>query len=159
MTKSIILTSGVGAGVTPLAAFDTALMGAGVSNYNLIPLSSVIPPGSAIVQGKYITPENEYGDRLYVVMACQRETVPGKLAVAGIGWTQMEDGRGLFVEFHDQDRGQMRKDITNTLNQMISNRSCFYGPIKMKMSSIRCVDKPVCALVIAVYKSSPWNQI
>ena len=40
----IRLSSGRGEGPTPLAAFDAALLDAGVSNYNLLPLSSVIPP-------------------------------------------------------------------------------------------------------------------
>jgi arginine decarboxylase len=40
----IHVSSGRGEGPTPLAAFDAALRDAGVSNYNLIALSSVIPP-------------------------------------------------------------------------------------------------------------------
>lgn len=37
----IYVTTGTGEGPTPLAAFDAALINAGVANYNLICLSSV----------------------------------------------------------------------------------------------------------------------
>ena len=45
-TMQIHLASGVGSGPTELAAFDAALAAAGVANYNLLYLSSVIPPAS-----------------------------------------------------------------------------------------------------------------
>jgi arginine decarboxylase len=44
----IQVTTGTGEGPTPLAAFDAALLDAGVANYNLICLSSVIPEASVI---------------------------------------------------------------------------------------------------------------
>jgi arginine decarboxylase len=43
----IQVTTGTGEGPTPLAAFDAALLDAGVANYNLILLSSVIPAGAS----------------------------------------------------------------------------------------------------------------
>jgi arginine decarboxylase len=101
----IRLTPGVGSGPTELAAFDAALMDAGVANYNLICLSSVIPPGSEIERGRYRTPAHEYGRRLYVVLSQMRQSTPGAWAHAGIGWMQNSERRhGLFVELHDEDR-------------------------------------------------------
>ena len=43
---TIHLSSGTGEGPTPLAAFDAALWHASVANYNLLCLSSVIPPNA-----------------------------------------------------------------------------------------------------------------
>src|SRR5690606_8611394 len=40
-----------GTGPTSLAAFDDALRAVGVANFNLIRLSSVIPPGSRVTAG------------------------------------------------------------------------------------------------------------
>src|SRR5579859_541951 len=97
----IMITPGQGTGPTSVAAFDAALSAAGVLNYNLIHLSSVIPPCSTIVRERYVAPvdRDEYGHRLYVVMAPRDEMVEGAEAWAGIGWTQEKgDGRGLFVE-------------------------------------------------------------
>ena len=45
------MRTATGTGRTLLAAFDDALLAAGVANFNLITLSSVIPPGSSIRVG------------------------------------------------------------------------------------------------------------
>jgi len=43
-TSSVLLTSGSAVGKTPLNAFDNALRNAGIADFNLIKVSSVIPP-------------------------------------------------------------------------------------------------------------------
>ena len=43
-TNRYTLVSGVGSGNTELNAFDNALYNAGVGNYNLIKVSSILPP-------------------------------------------------------------------------------------------------------------------
>ena len=45
----IILTSGIGIGSTKLNAFDNALLNAGIGNFNLLSVSSIIPPKAKIV--------------------------------------------------------------------------------------------------------------
>jgi arginine decarboxylase len=47
---TIHIASGVGTGPTKMAAFDSALQAAGAANYNLIRLSSIVPPGSRIIE-------------------------------------------------------------------------------------------------------------
>ena len=44
----IRLSRATGTGPTALAAFDAALRGAGTANFNLVRLSSVIPPASTV---------------------------------------------------------------------------------------------------------------
>jgi Pyruvoyl-dependent arginine decarboxylase (PvlArgDC) len=73
----IRLTSGFGTGPTRLAAFDAALREAGIANFNLILLSSVIPAGSELVDAGAAAeprspPIGDWGDRLYIVLADQR---------------------------------------------------------------------------------------
>src|SRR5476649_734323 len=98
---TIDIAAGAGTGPTKLSAFDAALSAAGVANYNLIRLSSIVPPGSEIrthdepIQTQF----GEWGDKLYVVMAEMRVDTPNAEAWAGIGWVQdHETGKGLFVE-------------------------------------------------------------
>ena len=69
----IRLCSGTGEGPTLLAAFDAALMDAGVADHNLLCLSSVIPPNAVIVREKYRMPASDYVNRLYVVMSEMRQ--------------------------------------------------------------------------------------
>src|ERR1700734_2746613 len=96
----IEITSGCGAAPTALAAFDCALLDAGIANFNLLYLSSIIPAGTTLVRKKpEVQSLEHWGDRLYVVIAQQRETETGTEAWAGIGWVQEEaSARGLFVE-------------------------------------------------------------
>jgi arginine decarboxylase len=154
----IHLSTGRGEGPTPLAAFDAALRDAGVANYNLICLSSVIPPNSEIVRTRFDPPGDEYGHQLYVVMARMDEQIPGRIAWAGLGWTQdCGDGRGLFVELHGSDRADVERRIHATLESMMPARSYAYGPIQSEIVGVECHNQPVCALVIAVYKSRGWD--
>lgn len=153
----IYVTSGTGEGPTPVAAFDAALINAGIANYNLIRLSSVIPVGSVIQRTKYIASPNEYGYQLYVVIARHDEKQQGKTAWAGLGWTQDKDsGCGLFVETGGSDRSQLEKYMQTTLEFMIASRHFPYGTIESEIVGLACRDKPVCALVIAVYQSKGW---
>lgn len=153
----ITLACGTGRGPTELAAFDAALLDAGIANYNLICLSSVIPPGSQIEFARYRTPPAEYGQRLYVVMSQMRECRPGRSVHAGIGWARdPEHGQGLFVELHDRDRARLDHDLRATLASMQRNRGVVLGPTETRIASATCEAEPVCALVIAVYGSEPW---
>jgi arginine decarboxylase len=154
---AIHIARGLGRGPTRLAAFDTALLDAGVANYNLICLSSVIPPGSSIVRRRWQTPPQHYGQRLYVVLSEMREDQPGQHAHAGVAWVQdPEAGHGLFVELHDSDRPRLERDLQATLQTMQHRRGVHLGPVCSEVASVACTDDPVCALVIAVYASQPW---
>lgn len=157
----IQVTSGIGTGPTKLAAFDAALHHAGVANYNLIRLSSVIPPNAEIVVSD--TPltklPGQWGDRLYVVMAEQRADTPNEEAWAGVGWVQdSKTGRGLFVEHEGMSEKKVRDDITQSLNALMATRNIDFGEINMKVVGRSCKHEPVCAMVVAVYQSSDWNQ-
>ena len=58
-------------------------------DYNIIPLSSVIPPGAEIVQTETASaPDHEFGHRLYVVKTEARLSEPGAVVAAGLGWYQ-----------------------------------------------------------------------
>lgn len=155
----IIVTSGNGSGPTPLAAFDAALLASGVANYNLICLSSIIPPGSTIQRTAFISPDEDFGKRLYVVMARHTETQPGKSAWAGLGWVQNADaGNGLFVEQDGSSQDEVDTAIRATLAAMTATRKLSFGQTQTEMTGIECQDRPVCAVVIAVFKSQGWKS-
>lgn len=157
----ITIVTGVGTGPTNLAAFDTALIDAGVHNHNLIYLSSVIPPSSHIEYSstaKFISVSDDFGKRMYVVCSQQRTEIIGQTAVASIGWVQNPvTGRGLFVEIHGYSKRIVESDVHSTLATMVGNRGQeVYSEVKKLTASIRCEHDPVCALVVAVYKVEDW---
>lgn len=155
----IHIASGVASGPTKLAAFDAALHSAGVANFNLLPLSSVIPPRSKIIEHKERVGKikGKWGDRLYVVKADYRTSTPGVEAWAGIGWVMdKKTGRGLFVEHEGENKEQVERQIEHSLEALKETRGMDLGEIHMKVDGILCEQDPVCALVIAVYKSESW---
>ena len=155
----IKITSGIGEGATQLSAFDSALNNAGVANYNLIRLSSVIPPNTKLeVSNKPLTNlPGQWGDRLYVVMAEQRAHVPNEEAWAGIGWVQDEKtGKGLFVEHEGSSEKAVRNDIRQSLETLMQTRGVDFGEINMKVAGTTCERTPVCAMVVAVYQAQGW---
>lgn len=156
---NITVTTGTGEGPTPVAAFDAALLAAGVANYNLIYLSSVIPPNSNIRRSRFQASPDEYGHRLYVVVARHDAIIPGDAAWAGIGWTQEPStGRGLFVELHGSTRAAVEGDIRASLEFMKAQRPLAYGEIQSEIVGVECRGQPVCALAIAVYRSAGWQD-
>lgn len=164
-TMDIHIAPSTGSGPTELAAFDSALHAAGVSNYNLLRLSSVVPPKSNIVVHKKdeaIPSEympGEWGDRLYVVMAEMRADRPNMEAWAGIGWVQdKESGKGLFVEHEGHSEAAVRLDITQSLEALTATRNVDFGEINMVVSGTVCKHLPVCAMVVAVYESEGWKR-
>ncbi|MGK2896467.1 MAG: pyruvoyl-dependent arginine decarboxylase [Candidatus Saccharimonadales bacterium] len=155
----IYLTKGTGEGPTTLAAFDSALFDAGIANYNLLRLSSVIPPGAVILRpDDHTMPiDGEWGDRLYVVMAELRTAEIGVEVWAGVGWViEKETGKGLFVEHEGINRDKVTRDIQHSLEALMQTRSVDFGEIYMELNGVMCENEPVCAMVVAVYKAEAW---
>ncbi|MBR9681489.1 MAG: hypothetical protein GOV00_01680 [Candidatus Altiarchaeota archaeon] len=144
-------------GPTEISAFDKALHSAGISDFNLIPLSSVVPTGSKIVFKKPAKDDNKIGHRLYVVLSCRFATVVGEEAWAGLGWAQREDGSGIFVEPNASTEKDLRAKINGSIESMLQYRTGKFSSIGTKIVGADCVDDySVCALVCAVFKSEKW---
>jgi arginine decarboxylase len=155
----IQLTSAVGRGPTELAAFDAALVAAGVADRNLIYLSSVLPPASAVQRvGRIGRAPGAWGDRLYCVVAQARTSVPGAQAWAGIGWGQDSSGRGLLVEHDAHDETSLRELVTASLDGLCRNRGIGLPDRGVELAGAQCAGEPVCALVVAVFESASWRS-
>ena len=157
----ITLRSAVGLGRTRLAAFDHALLGAGIADRNLIVLSSVIPPGSNVRLLEDVESEpigGTHGDRLYCVLAAAYAEAPGQEAWAGIGWVLADaPGAGLFVEHVATSEAELERLIHTTLGDMVENRGGGYGPVQSLITSATYVDRPTAALTVAAYTTIPWG--
>lgn len=157
---NIQVSKGIGIGPTELSAFDQALVKAGVANFNLIYLSSVLPPGSDVhVTDNPEKPIGRWGDRLYVVMAQQRTSQPNQEVWAGVGWIQdPKTKQGLLVEHEGFSEAEVRADIRSSLEALAKNRNMSFGEPQMKVAGAKCVGHPVCALVVAVFESATWRS-
>jgi arginine decarboxylase len=154
---SITVRTTVGVGRTLLSAFDHALLEAGVGNFNLIPLSSVIPPHSTVTVGGDRVPGG-HGDRLYCVEAVAYADHPGEVVSAGLGWVIHPTIGGLFVEHTGGSPESVEEQIHLSLADMAEQRGIDFGGVRTAISSAHCVDRPVCALAIAAYAVADWRM-
>ena len=160
----ISVAAGQGYGSTPLSAFDAALRHAGVHNYNLIMLSSVIPPGAVVRVQRPCAPARDYGHRLYVVKADIRSRAAGRFIGAALGWYQLPDGRGVFVEHEEIGEtklaveSSLAAEVRRSLSDLCRARDFPLSEEQMKLEmSIAQVDGcAACALALAVYRAEQW---
>lgn len=153
----IKVTSGVGKGLTEVSTFDSALLDAGIGNYNLIEISSVIPPGSKIEVGDFREKEAQYGDKIYLVLSKQYEETEGEEAWSGLGWTQdKKSGKGLFLEGSGSSEEEVVKTIRKTFLSVRKKRSEKLADVTIETTGIECEKNPVCAITAAVYKNEDW---
>jgi arginine decarboxylase len=158
----IRVSTGSGAGPTRLAAFDAALFAAGVAHFNLVRLSSVIPPNAVVgeVSGAEQVPGAK-GDLAYCVYADAYASTPGEQAWAGIAWAVHEDrsGVGLFVEQSAASESMLLHDLRVTIEAMSRTRGDKYRVVGQTVGSAVCADLPVCAVVVATYGTSRWSDL
>jgi arginine decarboxylase len=158
---TIKVSRGTGTGSTRLAAFDAALRSAGVADFNLVRLSSVIPPYASVT-----TIEREeqisggHGDLLFCVYADAYSSTPGESAWAGITWSRHPDPAegGLFAEHSGWSRADVERELELTMAEMMEGRQAGFRADQTVLSSITCETHPVCALVIASYRRVSWGD-
>jgi arginine decarboxylase len=163
----IPIVAGVGRGSTLLSAFDDALHACGIADYNLIPLSSVIPPGSEVAPvDRFSAEDDEHGHRLYVVKAEMRADQPGLAMAAGIGWYQWGDGRGVFVEHETvgateaQAAAELRQQICHSLRDLCARRGVpFHSELTGSEIAVTTIDDHATSvLVAAIYQAEAWRE-
>ncbi|MEK8045576.1 pyruvoyl-dependent arginine decarboxylase [Ideonella margarita] len=153
----IRIARGVGSGPTVQAARDSAMLNAGLGNYHLIPLGAAMPPGSQIVRGRLQGHPLEFGQRLYGVLSIATESRPGRSVYAGLGWAREPvGGQGLLVDLQDADEDRLTRGLHTTLHHMQKDRGVSFGPVSTEIAGMQCENDPVCALVVAVFRSEPW---
>jgi len=158
----ISVGSGVGIGTTELAAFDSALGQIGIADFNLIPLSSIVPPGATVALGHVgeATHGARAGDRLYVVLSEARTSVRGSEVWAGLGWAQSrESGQGVFVEHSGTSRREVELLVEQSLSSMAATRPAVtFGDPMLHIVGGTCEALPICAAVVAVYGYESWSR-
>ena len=156
---NVYVAAAVGQASTELAAFDAALLATGVANFNLIRLSSVIPPSSDVVRVERcpFTDDGTWGDRLYAVYAAARTSTPGDEVWAGVGWVQEPvTRRGLLVEHEGHSESEVRELIRASLVDLQRTRGLRAEAIEMCVTGAVCDGTPTCAFVVCGYATAPW---
>lgn len=148
---SIELVWGSGEGATELSALDAALADAGVHNYNLITLSSVIPKGEPVEsvgshQGRW-----DVGDMVGVVLA-ERASTSADHVAAGLGWAHAEEG-GVFFEASGESASGVDTRLRRGIRDAKSTRETWHWEPDIETRVVEhTVKNAGAAVVAAVYE-------
>lgn len=151
----IQITHGTGSGPTEIAALDAALFDAGIANFNLLRLSSIIPPGANLIAKKIDLNNQFIGQKLYVVISYYTAKMPGEKACAGLGWKYSKKFGGIFVEHSSNNYDKAQDYIEKTLDSMNKYRG-IPGQNKITIIEAAFHDQPTCALIAALYSVEDW---
>lgn len=150
--------SATATGTTTLSAFHRALMACGVGHFNLVRLSSVIPPGVTVGPTDGDAIAGGWGDRLYCVYADMRVSAPGEQAWAGVGWIQRLDGcGGLLVEHEAGDEGEVVDLVRRSLADMAADEPHAFSAPEWVVAGARCDELPTAALVMVPFVTALWE--
>ena len=100
--RMMFLTKGVGVDKNRLSSFELALRDAGIERFNLVYVSSILPPNCKIVSKKEGLEHLLPGQIAYCVMARNETNEPNRLVSASIGVARPKDQNqyGYLSEHH-----------------------------------------------------------
>ncbi|WP_459191206.1 pyruvoyl-dependent arginine decarboxylase [Halosimplex sp. J119] len=155
--STIRVAWGSATGPTAMSSFDTALAEAGVHNYNLVTLSSVIPANARLESVGTAPDLGPAGEALYAVVG--RETlIPGAdgEACAGLGWVRSESDRGLFYEASGTDADAVADAVESGLRRGMELREwTFHEEPEVVVESVPSdPEEHATAVVVAAYGTS-----
>jgi arginine decarboxylase len=145
---------GVGGGPTETAAYDTALAHAGVHNYNLVEVSSVVPEAGVVTVLETAPDLGPAGNRLTVVQG--KAVVQHGPAVAGLGWATGPDGHGpgVFYEVSGTHRDTVEESIERGLEAARDLRDWDLSHEDRRVVGGRDEGRYTAAVVLAAYGDS-----
>jgi len=148
-------------GPTETAAYDAALAEAGVHDYNLVTVSSVVPADPPVEVVGTAPDLGPVGEELTVVQARALAPPPGEgevdagPATAAVGWARSTAGPGVFYEADGRDPASVRETVVDGLRHGCSLRE--WEPADREVV-LRTADpapgRHTCVVVCAVYGES-----
>ncbi len=154
--STIRIVWGTASAPTAMASYDAALAEAGVENYNLVAVSSVIPADTTVEAVGTAPDLGPVGDRLTVVEARATTAGPAR-ASAGLGWSQSaDDGPGLFYEAAGEtDSEDIETRVREGIEAGQDLRDWQFSDPRVHVESVRAESGTyTTAIVLAVYGES-----
>ena len=116
--RYFFLTKGVGRHKENLSSFEVALRDAGISAYNLVTVSSIVPPGCRQITREQGIPMLKPGEIVFLVLARNSTNEPHRLVASSIGLAIPKDEavHGYLSEWHgfgvtDEEAGDYSEDL------------------------------------------------
>jgi arginine decarboxylase len=116
--RYFFLTKGVGRHKENLASFEVALRDAGISSFNLVTVSSIIPPGCRQISKEQGIEILKPGEIVFIVLARNSTNEPHRLLAASVGLAIPKDEtvHGYLSEWHEfgvteDEAGEYSEDL------------------------------------------------
>jgi len=120
--KKMFFIKGVGRHKYELQSFEMALRDAGIEKFNLVSVSSILPPGCGIVTREEGLKEMVPGQIAFVVMSRNCTNEPNRMVAASVGCAVPADGThyGYISEYHSfgsnaETAGHLAEDLAATM--------------------------------------------
>lgn len=151
--EQIDIVWGSSGGPTHISAFDSALKNAGIHNYNIIPVSSVIPDGSEPVEIGTHEQEWPSGQTVAAVVAEKSSSTTGDSLAAGVAWKRAEQG-GIFCEATGEKADNVKKELKTSVQHCKNLRESWDWEEKVGMRIVeeKVTENNASALVAALIK-------
>lgn len=117
--KNYYITSGKGSSSYKLVAFDCALLDAGISNYNLLKVSSILPSGCVRKEAIDLKP----GSPLLTAYATITSDTTGEhiAAAVAVGIPQNSNDVGVIMEVTGIEAASAEKTACNMVKEAMAN--------------------------------------
>jgi len=152
--RKVFFTSGVGKHDDALVSFELALRDAGIEKFNLVPVSSILPPGCKVVDSEEGLKELMPGQIVFCVMAKITSGEEGRKIFASIGaaFPNDESCHGYVTEYYGywngEDIGKYAEDMAAYMLKTAFGRE----PAKtLNVTTITEVKKITTAVAAAVF--------
>lgn len=120
--KRVFFTKGVGRHKERLASFELALRDAGIEKFNIVSVSSILPPNCKIVTREKGLADLNAGEIIYCVLARNETNENNRLIVSSIGCAVPADcnAYGYLSEHHgfgetDEKAGDYAEDLAASM--------------------------------------------
>ncbi len=115
------LVAGSGEGKSELTAFDAALLAAGLGNYNLVKMSSIMPPGARV--SDRLREEVPPGSLLPVAYGFFTSDRPGEVISAAVAAGLTGTTYGVIMEHKGPwPREKIEREVTDMVREALARR-------------------------------------
>jgi arginine decarboxylase len=112
----------IGFGTYKISAFDDALYQAGIGNYNLVKVSSILPPDCQLYTGDKIPLED--GSPLYIAFEYQIQPIYIETSAGVVVVSATKDMYGLIIEMAELcDESLLRVDLEKATQERLRYRN------------------------------------
>lgn len=135
------ISSGKGESKSPLVSFDKALLKAGVGNYNLVRLSSILPVGSVHADKVDL----EEGSLLPIAYSTISSDIEGDILIStiGVGFPKDKSKVGVIMEYSTKNTtvASAMKTLNSMIEEAFEERGWELDRIESTYASARVPEK------------------